>query len=58
MKHKRPLLTFAGRGINTVISTYGVTDADWQVCQQCNACVLVCPVGALVADDGQSQAVV
>lgn len=49
--HQQPLLTFAGRGMETIISTYGITREDWQGCQECQACVLACPVGALVVEE-------
>lgn len=58
MTHAQPLLTFAGRGMNTIISAYGVADKDWEGCRQCHACVLACPVGALVVEGGSSEAAV
>ena len=51
--HRQPLLTFAGRGVDTIISTYGITENDWQGCQTCQACILACPVGALILEEGE-----
>ena len=47
-KHVRPLLTFAKRGLNTVISLYGGEDSGGPACKDCLACVDVCPVAAIV----------
>lgn len=47
-KHGKSVLTFAKRGFNTVISFYGQDEASKLRCEQCNACVAICPVGALV----------
>jgi NADH dehydrogenase/NADH:ubiquinone oxidoreductase subunit G len=51
-RHQQPLLTFAGRGMDTIISVYGISDQDWQGCQRCQACILACPVGALISEEG------
>lgn len=42
------ILTFAQRGFDTVISFYGETDGLASNCEQCSACVGICPVGALI----------
>jgi len=42
----KPLLDFAKRGFNTVISFYGTASSD-SACETCLACVQVCPVSAL-----------
>jgi NADH dehydrogenase/NADH:ubiquinone oxidoreductase subunit G len=43
----RPLMTFARRGFNTIISFYG-TDENGPSCADCGSCLTVCPVSALV----------
>jgi bidirectional [NiFe] hydrogenase diaphorase subunit len=47
-KHDRPFLTFAKRGLDTVISLYGEDDPSNMPCGECLACVEVCPVSALM----------
>jgi NADH dehydrogenase/NADH:ubiquinone oxidoreductase subunit G len=42
-------LTFAKRGINTVISFYDRPQSEPPPCDSCQACVEVCPVAALLA---------
>jgi len=42
-------LTFAKRGINTVISYYDRPQTEPPPCDSCQACVEVCPVAALLA---------
>jgi bidirectional [NiFe] hydrogenase diaphorase subunit len=46
--HGRPLMTFARRGFNTVISLYGGADSPDLSCENCLACVQACPVAALI----------
>jgi bidirectional [NiFe] hydrogenase diaphorase subunit len=46
-KHDQSVLTFAKRGFDTVISTYGSADASSLSSKRCDACVKACPVGAL-----------
>jgi len=41
-------LTFARRGLNTMISFFGQGNRDLSECNDCRACVEVCPVSALV----------
>ena len=43
----RPFLTFAKRGLDTVISFYGDHEASSLPCEKCHACVDVCPVSAI-----------
>lgn len=45
-KSDRPPLSFAKRGLETIISFYG--EEDTSSCQSCKACVDICPVSALV----------
>ncbi len=47
-KHGRPLMTFAKRGFNTVISFYGNEEASDLPCKECIACIEICPVSAIV----------
>ena len=46
--HEQSVLTFAKRGIHTVISFYGQEDLADLSCEECQACVDICPVGALI----------
>ena len=46
--NERPLLTFARRGIDTVISLYCGDHLSDLPCDKCHACVDVCPVSAIV----------
>jgi NADH dehydrogenase/NADH:ubiquinone oxidoreductase subunit G len=46
-KNGLPLMTFAKRGFETLISFYG--SGQRSSCEDCLACVEVCPVGALVS---------
>lgn len=47
-QHSRAGLTFARRGINTVIDFYGHLQTEQLPCGTCQACVEVCPVAALL----------
>jgi NADH dehydrogenase/NADH:ubiquinone oxidoreductase subunit G len=47
LRRDRPLMTFAKRGIETVISFYG-DDVTESPCLVCNACIDICPVAAIV----------
>ncbi len=47
------ILTFAQRGFDTVISFYGETDVQAPSCDQCGACVTICPVGALILKENR-----
>ena len=44
---ERPRLSFAGRGIDTVIRHYPATSETGSGCLDCQRCIEVCPVGAL-----------
>jgi predicted molibdopterin-dependent oxidoreductase YjgC len=50
-----PHITFAGRGIDTVISFYGERDRRDSPCRECLACVEICPVAALTLKKGTSS---
>jgi len=41
------LLTFAGRGFNTVVSALGSEDPSRYPCKACLACLEICPVSAI-----------
>ncbi|MBW1785607.1 MAG: (2Fe-2S)-binding protein [Deltaproteobacteria bacterium] len=47
-EHGRAYLTFAKRGLDTVLSFFGEEDVSVTPCQNRFPCVGVCPVGALV----------
>jgi predicted molibdopterin-dependent oxidoreductase YjgC len=47
----RTTLTFAGRGFETVIRSFGSTDSEAAACASCRACVEICPVGALAVKE-------
>lgn len=42
------LLTFARRGLDTVVALFGGEDLAAAPCRHCGACAAVCPTGALV----------
>lgn len=44
----QPFLTFAKRGFDTVISSYGGQDMKNFPCEKCLACIDICPVKAIV----------
>jgi predicted molibdopterin-dependent oxidoreductase YjgC len=46
-KESRPRMNFAKRGFDTVISFYGIREAMESACDECQACVDICPVGAI-----------
>lgn len=48
-QHNRAGLTFARRGIDTVITFYGHPQSEQLPCDTCQACVEVCPVAALLS---------
>jgi bidirectional [NiFe] hydrogenase diaphorase subunit len=43
----RPMMTFARRGFDTLISFYGTDEGEPLPCQECQACVKACPVAAI-----------
>lgn len=45
--NSRVHLTFAGRGLDTVISFYGEESSSDLSCKDCLACIEICPVSAL-----------
>lgn len=46
-QHGRPLISFAKRGFETVLSFHGVHQLAKPACDDCKACAQICPVGAL-----------
>ena len=54
-KHGRAFLTFAKRGLDTVVSSYGDKDVSNLPCGKCLACIRVCPVGAITSKDSPHQ---
>ena len=53
-KQGRSVFSFAERGFDTVVSSYGKKDVSSVACETCRACVEICPVGAL-APRGQTD---
>jgi predicted molibdopterin-dependent oxidoreductase YjgC len=49
----KPMLGFAKRGFNTLISFYGTSSAS-APCETCLACVQACPVSALIPRSQES----
>jgi bidirectional [NiFe] hydrogenase diaphorase subunit len=47
-QHNQAGLTFARRGIDTVIAFYGHPQTEQLPCDTCQACIEVCPVAALL----------
>ena len=47
----RAQLSFAGRGIDTVVTGFG-DEKTAAACMECQACIRACPVGALLFKDG------
>lgn len=54
-RHGHSILTFAKRGVDTVISAYGEDDAFAHACMACTACVDSCPVAALTLKEAPVQ---
>lgn len=50
-KKGKPPLSFAKRGLETIISFYG--EEGNSSCQSCKACVDICPVSALILKDNK-----
>jgi len=55
--HGQPVLTFARRGFDTIISFFGETDEPTLPCGECLACVEVCPVAALRSKDRRKRVI-
>ncbi len=47
-KNGKAMLSFAKRGLDTVISFFGEEDKAKTTCKECYACVEICPVAALI----------
>ena len=47
-KNGQPMLSFAKRGLDTVISFFGEENGALDACNECYACVEICPVAALL----------
>ena len=56
-KNGQPMLSFARRGLDTVISFFGEGDKSTVSCEQCYACAEICPVAALLPKDSGQSAV-
>jgi NADH dehydrogenase/NADH:ubiquinone oxidoreductase subunit G len=54
-KHGKPFLTFAKRGLDTVVSFYGEKDSSNLACKKCHACVEICPVAAITLKNIDSK---
>ena len=54
-KHGQLMLSFAKRGLNTVVGLYGEGGDFDQPCEECFSCVEVCPVSALTLKDGNDS---
>jgi bidirectional [NiFe] hydrogenase diaphorase subunit len=55
--NRHPMLSFARRGLDTVISFFGEEDEARVTCEQCYACVEICPVAALLIKEGEQSKV-
>jgi len=54
-QHGQSGLTFAKRGFDTVISSYGEKDVSSLPCEKCVYCVEICPVGALILKESKEE---
>ncbi|MBW2003265.1 MAG: (2Fe-2S)-binding protein [Deltaproteobacteria bacterium] len=54
-KNGQPMLSFAKKGFDTVISFFGEEDKARATCEECYACVEICPVAALIIKNNHSQ---
>ncbi len=48
------VLSFARRGMDTVVTSYGAAGASTTDCPECVACIEVCPVGALTPKNAEA----
>jgi len=55
--NQKSLLTFARRGIMTMVAYFDGGDGDADVCSNCKACVEVCPVAALLPKSASPSSV-
>jgi bidirectional [NiFe] hydrogenase diaphorase subunit len=53
----QPMLSFARRGLETVISFFGEQEEARVTCKQCYACAEICPVAALLIKDSEQSPV-
>ena len=53
----QPMLSFARRGLDTVISFFGEEEKARVTCEQCYACVEICPVAALLVKGSEQSTV-
>ena len=54
-KNGQTMLSFAKRGLDTVISFFGEEDRARTTCKECYACAEICPVAALLIKSNHSQ---
>ena len=54
-QYGRALLTFAKRGLDTVVSSYGEKDVSTLSCDTCLACIQICPVSAITSKNSPSK---
>ena len=54
-EHGKPFLTFARRGVDTVISFFGEKEKATLPCGQCIACIEICPVCAITLKQRQED---
>jgi bidirectional [NiFe] hydrogenase diaphorase subunit len=52
-QHPDVQFALAGRGFNTVVTSFGSASASADACIDCLACARACPVGALLLKDGR-----
>ena len=55
-QHDKSVLTFAKRGFDTIISSYGNINDPTLLCTTCSACVEICPVGAITLKESAGPA--
>lgn len=56
-QHGQSGLTFAKRGFDTIISSYGEKDVSSLACEKCDICIAICPVGALIPKESQEESI-